>query len=55
VGYDRTRLSFCSSVRLAVLLNNHLGVNDDEQGAPVWICQPSRSWAASWPSQRHFG
>jgi hypothetical protein len=55
VGYDRDQLSFCRSVRLAARLDNHLGVHDDEQGAPVWICQPSRSWAAIWPSQRHFG
>jgi hypothetical protein len=55
VGYDRSQLSFCTSVRLAVTLNNHLGVSNQEQGTPVWICQPSRSWAAIWPSQRFFG
>ena len=55
VGYDRDQLGFCSSVRLAARLDNHLGVADDEQDAPVWICQPSRAWAAIWPSQRNFG
>jgi Dolichyl-phosphate-mannose-protein mannosyltransferase len=55
VGYDRSQLGFCRSVRLAVTLNNHLGINNQEQGAPVWICQPSRSWAAIWPSLRLFG
>lgn len=55
VGYDRSELGFCRTVRLAGLLNNHESVQDDEQGAPVWICQPDRSWAAIWPSQRHFG
>jgi 4-amino-4-deoxy-L-arabinose transferase-like glycosyltransferase len=55
VGYERSQLGFCRTVRLAGLLNNHEGVNDDEQGAPVWICQPDRSWAAIWPSQRDFG
>jgi hypothetical protein len=36
------------------LLNNHLGI-DDEQGTAVWICQNLRlNWAAIWPSQRHF-
>jgi 4-amino-4-deoxy-L-arabinose transferase-like glycosyltransferase len=55
VGYDRDQLSFCGSIRLAARLDNHLGVHDDEQGAPVWICQPDRSWTALWPSQRNFG
>lgn len=55
VGYDRSQLGFCRSVRLAGRLDNREGVKDDEQGAPVWICQPDRSWAAIWPSQRDFG
>jgi Dolichyl-phosphate-mannose-protein mannosyltransferase len=55
VGYARGQLGFCGTVRLGTILNNHLGVNDNEQGAPVWICQNlRRSWAAIWPSQRHF-
>ena len=55
VGYDRSQLGFCGSVRLAATLDNHVGVSDDEQGAPVWICQQLRaSWAALWPSQRHL-
>jgi hypothetical protein len=33
-----------------------VGVNDDEQGAPVWICQRLTStWQAIWPGQKHFG
>ena len=55
VGYARTQLGFCRSVRLAGYLNNHERVTDQEQGAPVWICQPDRSWAAIWPSRRDFG
>jgi len=56
VGYDRDQLGFCGSVRLALRLNNHVGVSDDEQGAPVWICQQlTMSWRALWPSQRYFG
>lgn len=55
VGYDRARLGFCRTLRLAGRLNNREGVQDDEQGAPVWICQPSQAWTAIWPSQRHFG
>lgn len=56
VGYARDQLGFCGSVRLVLRLSNHLDVSDDEQGAPVWICQQLRqSWRAIWPSQRDFG
>ena len=56
VGYARSGLGFCGSVRLGTVLDNHAGVSDDEQGAPVWICSDLReSWAALWPSQRNLG
>lgn len=56
VGYDRDQLGFCGSVRLALQLNNHVDVKDDEQESPVWICQKLRqSWRAIWPAQRSFG
>jgi hypothetical protein len=55
VGYARAELGFCGSVRLAAHLNNFQRASDQEQGAPVWICQLGRSWAAIWPSQRNFG
>ncbi|MGO8958048.1 MAG: glycosyltransferase family 39 protein [Streptosporangiaceae bacterium] len=56
VGYARGQLGFCGTVRLALTLNNHENVNDDEQGQPVWICQQLRaSWQAIWPAQRYFG
>jgi 4-amino-4-deoxy-L-arabinose transferase-like glycosyltransferase len=55
VGYERSQLNFCGSVRLATQLNNREQVGDDEQGAPVWICQDLRaSWRDIWPSQRSF-
>jgi 4-amino-4-deoxy-L-arabinose transferase-like glycosyltransferase len=56
VGYSRSQLGFCGTVRLALTLNNNENLNDDEQGAPVWICQQLReSWQAIWPSQRNLG
>jgi 4-amino-4-deoxy-L-arabinose transferase-like glycosyltransferase len=56
VGYSRGQLGFCGSLRLALRLNNHEDVSDDEQGQPVWICEQLRqSWQAIWPSQRYFG
>jgi hypothetical protein len=57
VGFDRDQLTpFCGTLRLAADLNNQLEVNDDEQGAPVWVCSDLRkSWAAIWPTLRYFG
>jgi len=55
VGYQRSQLTFCGSARLASHLDNHASVNDDEQGAPVWICQRlTTTWQAIWPGQKHF-
>jgi len=57
VGFDPGALTgICGSLRLAAHLDNHLGVNDDEQGEPVWVCTQLRaSWAAVWPGLRDFG
>ena len=57
VGFDRDQLvPFCGTLRLLTTLNNHLDVDNDEQGAPVWECSDLRqSWAAVWPALRHFG
>ncbi len=57
VGFDRSALQgICGSLDLAAHLNNHLGVQDDEQGAPVWICSNLlSSWKSVWPGLRDFG
>lgn len=57
IGFDRRTLNpLCGTLTLAAHLSNHLGVQDDEQGAPVWICSDLRmSWAAIWPGLRNLG
>ncbi len=57
VGFGKQQLTpFCATLRLAAHLNNHVGVHDDEQGAPVWVCSGLRdSWAAIWPRLQNFG
>jgi 4-amino-4-deoxy-L-arabinose transferase-like glycosyltransferase len=56
IGYPRSQLGFCGSLRRATRLNNHEQVTDDEQDAPVWICRNLRAtWRAIWPSQRSLG
>jgi 4-amino-4-deoxy-L-arabinose transferase-like glycosyltransferase len=57
VGFDRTQLlPLFGSVRLARRLDNHLGVDDDEQGAPVWVCStPREPWLQTWHTLRDYG
>ena len=57
VGFDRATLAcFCGGLGLAARLNNHLGVANQEQGAPVWVCPQLRApWTAIWPLLRDLG
>ena len=44
-----------SSVRLATVYHNGLGVSDDEQGAVIYVATGLRSsWATAWPSFQDF-
>ncbi len=56
VGFGRAFLerSF-ATVRLAARLDNHLGV-DNDQNAPVWVCSRARAgWHVLWPRFRYWG
>jgi hypothetical protein len=57
IGFDRDQLTpVFSSVRLARRLDNHVQLDDDEQGAPVWVCRGLRgSWQAEWRVLRDYG
>lgn len=57
IGFDRSQLSpYFSSIRLATKLDNRVHVDDDEQGAPVWVCTHRlASWAVIWPELRRYG
>jgi hypothetical protein len=57
VGFSRGQLSgFCGTIRLETHLNNHLQVNDEEQGNPVFVCTHLRApWRAIWPSLKSYG
>jgi len=56
VGYSKAQLGFCGSAQLAATLDNHVGVADDEQGQPVWVCTQLRvGWPALWPWLRYLG
>jgi 4-amino-4-deoxy-L-arabinose transferase-like glycosyltransferase len=57
VGFDRVFLerSF-TTVRRAGRLDNHVGVDNDRQHQPVWICaEPRAPWPVLWPRFKYFG
>jgi hypothetical protein len=56
VGLGRDELTpYFASVRLATRIHNRHGVENDEEGAPVWIATGQRQpWSKIWPSFRHY-
>ncbi|MFE7719763.1 glycosyltransferase family 39 protein [Nocardia rhizosphaerihabitans] len=57
VGIDRERLTgVCSVVEPAGVLDNGLGIDNDEQGEPLFVChEPIRPWSQVWPELRTLG
>jgi hypothetical protein len=57
VGLDRSQLTpYFASVRLAARVHNRVGVDNDENGAPIWICTGRHTpWSAIWPHLKHYG
>jgi hypothetical protein len=58
VGYDQDRAFLqrqFRSVTLAGRLDNGQGIDNEEQGHPIWVCRGLRgTWAASWRDWRHY-
>lgn len=57
VGIDRDRLTgLCSIVEPAGVLDNGLGIDNDEQGEPLFVCrEPIRPWSQVWSELRTLG
>ncbi|MFC8380500.1 glycosyltransferase family 39 protein [Nocardia sp. NPDC057272] len=57
VGIDHRRLTeLCSIVEPAGVLDNGLGIDNDEQGEPMFVCRnPIRPWSQLWPQLRTLG
>ncbi|SFN26387.1 hypothetical protein FEK33_09140 [Nocardia asteroides NBRC 15531] len=57
VGIQRERLAdLCAVVEPAGMLDNGLGIDNDEQGAPLFVCRdPVRPWSQVWPRLRTLG
>jgi 4-amino-4-deoxy-L-arabinose transferase-like glycosyltransferase len=58
VGYDQDRAFLqrqFRSVTLAGRLDNGQGIDNEEQGHPIWVCRGLHgTWAASWRDWRHY-
>jgi 4-amino-4-deoxy-L-arabinose transferase-like glycosyltransferase len=47
---------YCGSVTRAATNDNGYGLDNDEQGTPIWLCRDRRHpWAQTWPDVRHLG
>ncbi|MGI8613973.1 MAG: glycosyltransferase family 39 protein [Nocardioidaceae bacterium] len=57
VGIPRKRLDrLFGTVQLAGSIDNGVGLDNEEQGTPVWICRDQlSSWARSWPQLLRIG
>jgi Dolichyl-phosphate-mannose-protein mannosyltransferase len=56
IGFDEPTLRrMFGSVRLAARLDNGIGLANDEQGRPVWVCRGRfASWSSLWPGLRRL-
>ena len=51
---DRVQASF-TGCTLEARINDGIGLNNDEQGNPVWLCSGERRpWSQLWVSLRHY-
>jgi 4-amino-4-deoxy-L-arabinose transferase-like glycosyltransferase len=57
VGFNEAFLrTVFGDVRRAATIDNGVGVENEEQGAPVWVARdPRGSWAEIWPDFRRLG
>ncbi len=56
IGLGPDELAQLRDCGFAVRIDNGLDIDNDEQGARVYVCAgPRRSWSTEWPDLRHLG
>jgi len=57
VGLDRSDIATTlRDCRLRAHIDDGVGIDNDEQGAPVDVCRgPQRPWSAQWSAVKHLG
>jgi hypothetical protein len=56
VGFDNAAdaAPYFDQCRTLATVNNHVGLNNDEQSLPVMLCRVNGAWAALWPRLTHY-
>jgi hypothetical protein len=56
VGYDdaTSAAPFFQGCRTLAIVNDGVGLNNNEQGLRIMLCRPAGSWPALWPHLRHY-
>ncbi|MFI5777588.1 ArnT family glycosyltransferase [Nocardia sp. NPDC051570] len=56
VGIPKERLTeFCADIRPAGHVDNGIGIDNDEQDAPLDVCTPRADWSTLWPQLKRLG
>jgi len=56
VGYDDAKdaLPAFASCRRLAMIDDGVGLDNDEQGLPLLFCRTTASWSTLWPELRHY-
>jgi hypothetical protein len=56
IGFDNAVAAapYFEQCRTLATVNDRVGLNNQEQGLPVMLCQTTGSWAALWPHLTHY-
>jgi 4-amino-4-deoxy-L-arabinose transferase-like glycosyltransferase len=56
LGYNNPAAAapYFTHCRTLAVVNNGVGLNNNEQGLPVMLCRPNGAWRALWPHLRHY-
>jgi hypothetical protein len=57
IGYPEQRLArWFGSLELSARVDNGVDLDNDEQGAPIWVATQRRApWSEIWPELRRLG
>jgi 4-amino-4-deoxy-L-arabinose transferase-like glycosyltransferase len=56
VGFNDTAVAapYFDQCHTLAIVNNGVGLNNNEQGLPVMLCQPTGPWKTLWPHLTHY-
>jgi 4-amino-4-deoxy-L-arabinose transferase-like glycosyltransferase len=56
IGYNdpRDAAPYFKQCRTLATVNNHVGLNNNEQGLPLMLCRTTAAWSTLWPHLTHY-